>query len=603
MGHIEGLPVRKNWVKAIIQTEGVAHSPDIEIPCSGKILAYFEPDSIALTLSHGDFVLLNSRVFRVDSVKNPNAFDYRRYLHYQNIHYQTFARKDDWDLVEKDTSKTLSSAIIRLREKFIGILRQYLPSEQSFSVGSALILGYKDEISQDIRTAYADTGAMHVLAVSGLHVGIIYIIISFLLNRVNWYHPVWKWAKVILPILIIWGFAMLTGMSPSVKRAATMFSLFIIGTGLARQRNAYNTLAASAFIILIYNPYLITNVGFQLSYAAVFGILYFQPRIARLWLIKNDIGHYFWQLTSMSIAAQITTAPLSMYYFHQLPLSFLLSGVVVIPAAFLILSLGLILFLLESIQPGWGAPAGWALYHLIECVNWVIFKIQHLPWSVIKGIWLSGFVVILLYFLILKTAIAIELRNVRWFLSSLVVLTLISFNYSFSKYKAITKRKAVIYHVNRASAVDFFDGDMRISLTDKNIDESDLAFATQNNRWAEGYNRATTFFFEDTCDYVMDTWMYNKGFVQFYDKRFAFIRSPEDTLPTLPIKINYLVIQHNPKLKIESLPRHFDFDLLIFDASNKWWQIEKWTKECGQRSLPFYDISTKGAFVLDLNKQ
>lgn len=603
IGEVNGMPLKKKWVKLefIMNSTGTDYE-DLKA-CTGKVLAFIERDSLSETLAHGDQLVFQNPIFKLEPPKNPHSFDYQSFLNYKNIHFQTFIKSGHWRILKKNKSKTISSTALILKMEFLSILRKYLKSDNEFGVGSALILGHKDEISEDIQTAYAGTGATHVLAVSGLHVGIVYLIFQiFLLNRITWFHPIWKVAKVVIPLLGIWSFALLTGMPPSVKRAATMFSIFILGTALTRTKNAYNILAASAFCILFIDPYLIMNVGFQLSYCAVFSILYFQPRIAKQWLIKNKIGNYLWQLSAMSIAAQIGTAPLALFYFHQFPIYFLLSGLIVIPAAFIILNLGLTLFVLESINTEWGFIIGKPLNKLIEIVNQSIFYIQNLPGSIISGIWISGIIAILIYLFIGQLAIAIETKKFKWLVGSLCFLTFISLNHSFSKYQSTQNKKIVVYHINKGSAIDFFDGSELISLTNSEVDQKNLNYAVQNNQWSEGYSNLRTFHFEDSTNHILDRWMYKSDFIQFYDKKFAFIDHPKDTLSNSKIYTNYLIIRNNPKIKIASLKNHYNFGLLIFDASNSRWNIEKWIDESLFLNIPFYNIREKGAFVIDLNQ-
>ena len=277
-------------------------------------------------------------------------------------------------------------------------------------------------------------------------------------------------------------------------------------------------------------------------------------------------------------------------------------GLIVIPAAFLILCLGLLLFLFECIFSGFGLPFGWLLNHVINIINWLIFHIQNLPGSVIKGIWITGFIAFLFYVIIGKIAIAFEKKNFRWILGALSIFTLISLSYSYSRYQDFQTKKVVIYDINRASAIDFFDGYEMISMTNKDIDEKNLSFAVQNNRWAQGSPEIQNFHFEDTSTHILDRWMFQSGFIQFYDKKFRVIHQPSDTLYDSKIAIDYILLRNNPKIKIESLLRIHDFEKVIFDGSNSKWRIEKWEDECHILEIPFHNIPEKGAFILDLNE-
>ena len=602
IGKISSMPLKKKWIRVEFSAERIGGHYDSLKSCEGTVLVYLERDTLSESLGYGDLIGIQGNINEIEAPKNPHAFNYKHYLHFQNIHHQSFVKKSNWVLLEKKDGYNLFSIAINLRIQFLEILRNYLSTKNEFSVGSALILGYKDEISEETRTAYADTGAMHVLAVSGLHVGIIYLILQFfLLNRIHAKHSIWKAAKIVIPLLGIWAFALITGMPPSVKRAATMFSFFIIGQAFQRNRNPYNILAASAFWLLCINPFLLMQVGFQLSYFAVIGIVYFQPKLAQKWVIKNKIGNYFWQLVCVSIAAQLVTFPLGLYYFHQFPIYFWLSGLVVVPAAFLILLLGILLFLLEAIVPGSGAWVGIGLQYFIEGVNWVVFFIGKLPGSVVTGVWLSAFVVLLIYVIIGQTAIAIYTKKIRWAIGALSILTFISLNYSLSKFENYQNRKITIYNIYKHTAIDFFDGGYLYHLKNERLREQTLNFAVQNNRWASGVKKRQTFFLEDSIDFTSNT-LFGKGnFFQFYDKKLAIIGEPISGFPSTKLKVDYLLIQNNPKIDLQQLFEHFELDLLIFDASNAKWRVEKWKEVCTLMNVPFYDINEEGAWVLDLN--
>jgi len=228
--------------------------------CSGKVSLYFRNDTINQEINYGDLLVLKSSINLVKPVLNPEAFDFKKYLHYKNIHYQGFLKSNEWKKIGSDHGNPILDWAFKTRSYLIGILKKNIKSENEFAVASALILGYKNELSDDLKNAYASTGAMHVLAVSGLHAGLIWGIIAFILKWIRWRHPAWRWIKTGITILGLWMFALITGASPSVLRAATMFSFLLIGTALNRNTNIYNTLAASAFCLLLFNPYFILKI-------------------------------------------------------------------------------------------------------------------------------------------------------------------------------------------------------------------------------------------------------------------------------------------------------------------------------------------------------
>ena len=250
-----------------------------------------------------------------------------------------------------------------MRDKLLNILKENGLKNNELAVASALILGYKDDLGEELKHSYSSAGATHVLAVSGLHVGIIFLVLNFLLNILD-KNDRFKISKAILLICFLWAYATITGLSPSVVRAATMFSFVTIGKSFGKSSSIYNTLCASAFVLLVYNPYLIMEVGFQLSYLAVVGIVYFQSIIYKWIYVKNKFLKYIWMITSVSIAAQLTTFPLGLLYLHQSPTYLFASNLFVIPGAMLIIGLGILLFITSWI-PLISGGIGWLLAKFI----------------------------------------------------------------------------------------------------------------------------------------------------------------------------------------------------------------------------------------------
>lgn len=600
IGIVDEVPRSKERIKVLLKSQSIGNTSDSLSECIGKILCYIDKDSLSEQIAYGDRILIKGNIFEIESPKNPEAFNFKQYSSLKNIHYQTFLKVNDWKPIDINKGNYILSQALVLRTKFIQILKKHLPGENEFSVASALVLGYKDEISEEIRTAYVNTGAMHVLAVSGLHVGLIYFILNFFLKWGRWKSQVWKIGKVLILVSSIWAFAVLTGLSPSVQRAAAMFTFISIAKSFYRHTNIYNTLAASAFFLLIFNPFLIMNVGFQLSYLAVIGIVFFQPRIVKRWFIKNKIGNHLWQLTGVSISAQIMTLPISLFYFHQFPIYFWLSGLVVVPAAGLILGLGLLLFLLESTLPGISTLAGAALFEIIHLVNWIIFNIQHFPGSVIEGIWIGFIMAILLYLVIGKLMIALNTYSVRWVDSALGLVVVASISLAFSKIEIQKNRQIVIYSIYKNTGIDFIDGKKAFSLRNPEISEASLSFAAQNYRWSKGIKEIIPINFEQVKSKEEECFFMKDNFIQFYDKKMAVLEKHIKIHSSTKMIVDYLLIRNNPKISIEELTQSFQFHTIIFDASNSKWKVEKWKEYCKKRQIPFYDINEKGSLIIDL---
>ncbi len=580
-----------------IDKVGSKSSPFYET--SGNLLVYLNKDSLSENLEYGDKITVFGMPRRLTNSNNPNGFNFKDYQHYQNIHYQIFLKENDWRIRTQSGGNPLFKFAFKQRKKFLHILRKYLPDTESFSVGSALILGYKDEMDDEIRDAYAKTGAMHVLAVSGLHVGLIYLIIGFLFDKiVRLSSKKIKLLRGTVCLVSVWIFALLTGMSPSVMRASTMFSIIIIGNMTERFANIYNSLAASAFILLLINPLYIMSVGFQLSYLAVTGIVYFQPKIYSFYICENKITDFLWQLCSVSIAAQFATLPLSLYYFHQFPIYFWLSGLIVVPAAGFILGGGLLLFLLESIYAGLGMPIGFLLYWLIWLVNKGIFFLQNLPFSVIEGIWITGISALILYFSIALLVSAINTRRGRNLIYSAGLLFFVFALSAWQKSGLINNKQIIIYDLYKNTLIEYIDGKSAFIIKNDKLEKKTYDFSTKNNHYAHYVDKVLVFNI-DSLSYENEVLFFEKDFIKFYDKTMLLI----DEMPASNqqiIEVDFLVIRGNPRLDLDKLFEKFSFEKVIFDNSNSQYKVRDWTEYCDDNDINYHYTARDGAWILNL---
>lgn len=435
---------------------------------TAKGILYLQKDSSAFALNPGDHLLINTSLNRVKNAGNPYEFDYAGYLKTQHILYSSYLNSNSWLLIDDTTSKSLKLIALKWRSKLLAIYRDKGITNESYDILAALTLGSKTNLDPELKRAWADAGAMHVLAVSGLHVGIIYLVMNFLLGFISKMRG-GSWLKGFLLLVSLWMYALLTGMSPSVMRAACMFSFIIVGGILNRKGGIFNSLAASACFLLLFDPYLLFTVGFQFSYLAVAGIVFFQPRFDKMIYIDNIILRKFWQLTTVAISAQIATFPLAIYYFNQFPTYFLLSGYVVILMAGLLIYLSALLLIFANIE--WiSKPLAWILQHLVEGVNWLIVKIQELPGAVIRDCTFSGYQVTLFYLLLFSLIFILFLKRKKAVFTLLMVLVLFQLPGLISKFKGV-ETELVIFNAGRNSLVGFCDNNRAILLLDEKLDE------------------------------------------------------------------------------------------------------------------------------------
>jgi competence protein ComEC len=469
-------PVEKtNTVKCVVEVGNVNGTQTV-----GKGFVYIEKDDASMSLQYGDILQFSSSFSPIRPNGNPHEFDYARYLRIHNIHEQAYIKSNNW-VKSGEEGNYIVQKMIDLRAYFSSTLKQSGLSEKNFMVANALLLGQKEYLDKDVLRTYSSAGAMHVLAVSGLHVGIVMLILTFVFKPIKKIRK----GKLIFLLLVlggIWFYALITGMSPSVLRASVMFSFIIFGQELQRETTVYQSIMVSAFLLILLDPYIIFQVGFQLSYLAVLGIVFLQPKIVNLIYVENKILHKAWQISAVSIAAQIATFPLGIYYFHQFPNFFLVSNLLVIPLAFLILIVG-ISFLVIHLIPIISDLVFWVFDSLLTLLNLGVSWVEQLPYSIMWGLSIHWYEVFLLYLALLFGSIAFIYRKTYGLMIGLgitVILLVINLN---EKYMVESSNELFVYNVNGEIAIDIFYGSDNtfISSADLYQDEEKLLFHVKHN--------------------------------------------------------------------------------------------------------------------------
>lgn len=601
VGVVSDVPKYGKWTKIKLDIQTIKRTDTRDKKFDGTIEALIETDSAKKQLKYGDLLAIpTSNLKKIEAPKNPNSFNYKRYSYFQNIHYQCFIKKGNYKILKTDQGSYLATITNKLRFKFLSVLKKHIPKEEELAVSSALILGYKNDLNEKIRNAYAETGAMHVLAVSGLHVGIVYMILHFLLARIKSYKKSVQLIKLIISLFGIWFFVLLTGSAPSVIRAAIMFSILTIGKHLDRDSYIYNTIAASAFIILVIDPYQLFQVGFQLSYLAVLGIIFFFNKIRKFILIKNDYLNNIWEMTVVGIAAQITVTPISVFYFGKIPLYFWLTGFVVVFSAMIILTLGLLLFALEFTIPFLAYYIGIVLNEVVSILNQFIYLIQELPYGVIDNISIGTTFLVLIYLTLLSTIFWLRFENKIWLKVASCILFVSSIWYNVQQNKNYQAKEIIVYDAGRDNTIiDFVYNQKVISLVNSTVDKSKINFATTGNRNAYGVNDIKTINLDSTDYYKNGVFVWQKPFIQFYDKKLIIVDSKIKNIKDSKTEIDLVLMRKNAKIKIEELNQVIEFQQLIVDNSNTYWNSNKWKEDCKNQEITFND-SKNGAIVLSI---
>ena len=455
--------IREKSVRMEAEVIGILR-PDHQTATFGKIILTFENDSTVKSLELDDLLAISAKIKSHKKPANPGEFDYGEFLLNREIYRQAYVRKEEWKLVDRPSSHGIKSLFLIWREFFIEKFRGMIDGEEEFSVLAALILGKTEFIDQDMMQAYASAGAIHILAVSGLHVGLIYVVLAPLLRRL-FPGKSRKWVRFLIPASILWMYAGVTGFSPSVLRAALMFTAFIVAETWEQNSSSYNTIGISAFLLLCWQPEMTYELGFQLSYLAVLGIIMLQKKISDVVPIHPKWLQKIWQLTAVTLAAQITTFPLSMYYFHQFPVYFVFSNLIVIPISTVLLYAGLV-FILLCWMPYVSDVVANICSTITSCMNGIILWFDQLPFSTWRGFAPGILETLLLYALMWTVSSWLFWKNRRSLIFSCVLIMILAIVPLIKKEYQNDLTFCCVHSIRDHPCLSLIDGDIAYILTD-----------------------------------------------------------------------------------------------------------------------------------------
>jgi competence protein ComEC len=560
---------------------------------NGEILLYITEASNVL-VNKGDRVMLLVNPTFIEGPQNPDEFNYRRYLYFHGLYHRVMISDEDQLVVlQRNYRKWWIDPFERLRILLVSKLRQALKDDNSFAVGSALILGQKNYLSPEIRQAYSSSGAMHVLAVSGLHVGIIYVIIIWVVSFIRGFKGD-TFVRVMIVLMILWSYASITGLSASVLRACTMFSVVAISQIIGRKSGIYNSLSAAALLLLCFNPFMITEVGFQLSFAAVLGIVLMQSPLYNLLQINNKLLDKVWQITCVSLAAQLVTFPMGVLYFHQFPNYFILSNLIVIPAAFLVLVIGLAVLAVQFINPLFQL-LGELLNWLLLALNYAVVYVEQLPYSLSSGLFFSIFEVWMVYLIIAFLILFVLKKDVIALIviAGCTLLLLVSFTTRVADRRYY--RTIVVNNIKGSLSINFLDGERNILLGDSALINNDARqiFHLKNYWYRLGFSEAERIDIKDSSIVNLPGFYRKDGFVNFHGfKIYVASERQNQTEKFTPPDIDWLVL--SGKTRHEDYPG--TIGEIVVSSGYRYRRI------CCTDSLPqFIDVRKEGALLRIIN--
>jgi len=535
---VESPQEKQNSYKSIVEIDFLK-SGDSIFQTKEKVLVYFAKSERVKALNPGNQILINTIPQTVTNYGNPFEFDYKRYLKQKRIYRQIYLNEESWDTT---THNSLSPQIHAelLREQLLKIYHNQNLGSNETEILSALTLGYKRNLDPETKRIFSAAGAMHVLAVSGLHVGIIFLVFNFLFGFLK-KQKIGRAIFIIAGILLLWGYAFITGLSPSVLRAATMFSIVIVGSNLNRKASIYNSLAASAFFLLLLNPNNLFEVGFQLSYLAVFGIVFLQPKLEKLWPVKNKILNYFWGLVCVSLAAQIATFPLTAFYFNQFPTYFLLTNIIIIPAVILLIPMGISLLIFSQVALLSNVIA-FLVKWIIKGVYFVLQFIELLPHSTIN-VTLSHIALSLLIAFLFFAFLFISSKQTFHLKMALSVLLLFAISILATNLKQHFSRELIVFNTTNPTIL-LVTGRKSYVISKYKIEKDDFIYRDiQNFRRKKRLIEPTFIQINDSYE---DQFLVLKNGLLFFEGKTTLLNTNRITSDFIP---NYILVEKNFEIK------------------------------------------------------
>ncbi|WP_125723288.1 ComEC/Rec2 family competence protein [Flavobacterium ustbae] len=544
---------------------------------SGKVIINIQKDSSQNRLIIGNSIKIQTVLQPNKPSKNPNQFDYSRYLADKQIYAQIYCQKSQI-LVSKTIQKDIWYYCAKLHSRIISNLEKSKFNKDEMNVALALILGQQQEISADIIQDYQYSGVTHVLSVSGLHVGFIMLFITFILKPIPNTRK-GSFIKLASILISLTGFAIISGLSPSVLRSVVMFSFLAIGNHLRRNGNIYHTLLVSILLILLFEPYFLFDVGFQLSYLALFFILWLQPILKNIYKPKNKFVIYIWEALTVSFAAQIGTLPLCLYYFHQFPGLFFVTNIIILPLLSFIMIAGIIVMVIAVFT---NPPLFITIIFekSIYLLNLMIHAVASFDSFVIRDISFNIYHLWAFSFLIISIIIWIKKPSFHKLLFAFASIIIVQLSFIYTKIETEKEEELIVYSEKNNTLISERLG--------KNIVLFTRDTAIRKNKNINSY------LVGNSIDLSGIKKIKN---VLYFKKNKIFI---VDSTGIFSEKINpdILILTQTSRINLDRLLQNMHPKIVIADGSNSNSIQKYWKKSCRKNNIPFHSTKEKGYYRL-----
>lgn len=588
------LDEKEKTYKTIIEIIELIDSNNHSKNVYGNLLVYIQKDSIIHSLEIGDEVLFKLNYKTVDNPKNPGEFDYKDYLQHKSIFHQQYVPSNSIVVLTKHKTHFIKRVSDNIGKYVQSILKKYIPGKDNFALADGILLGHRADIDVELYNAFAYTGILHILSVSGLHVGIIYGMLVFLLSFIKDKNKKIKVAKFLFILIFIWLFAFVTGLSAACVRAAILFSLLNYGKLNKEHVSNLNLLAGAALLQILLDPNNIFDIGFQLSYLAMLGLFIFYKPIYAMYYHPNKIINWTWQLWSASIAAQIFTVPLSIYYFGNFPTYFLFANIFAIPLSAVILWISIALIPLSFI-PFIAKIIGTLDSLVISIFIQLTYCFSNLPFGKLANLYLSKLQLLILFTAILCLTFFIIKRNYKLLISCLSLFLLTIFMSYYYTIQQLSKDEMILYAVQKNFVLAVNKNNQQIIISKDTLSEKAFSFSIKNSHRSYRIDEYHCYLLSDSTNKLFFS---NNNLLVANNKSFYFL-THDNTRKTFKqkLKVDYLVLSDNCYLNIESVKHNFDYTNLIISSDNNNYHINIYKKLLDENGMKYIDLNDNAHII------
>ncbi len=553
------------------------------VPATSKVFIYVYKDAAALGLHKGDTILLPNKWVPLKNSGNPYEFDYARFCRHNNIFHQQFLAAKDISLYSVGSTKDIT-LVTKTHDWCIRQLALYIPDSAASGLIQAMLLG--DEVNMDphMLQAYADTGIVHIIAISGGNVGIFFLVISALLFWLS--HKKYHWIKYLIALPLVWFYVVMAGAPPSAIRAALMFSLLGIGYALQKEHNSLNQLFATAFVLLCVQPMWLYSVGFQLSFIAVLSLILFYYPIYKLVKPSNIILRNLWMAIAASLAAEILAAPLVIYYFHLFPLLFIIANMLAYIFMGIVLVLGMLVIVCSPL-PMLAKFLAMCTTGLVTIFNKVVYGMQHINPASFHFLVLNNAELMLLYITIGSLAFFIMKKKKSAIFISGIALIFLLCSFCCNEWIAVHQDRLVVYNISKINHIERITGKYHTLLNSDTLADSKKNYILKpaHTYWHAWKQKQPTL---------------NK-IIQIGKLKVLLLDGPVIAADGQHFPVDYVVVNYTNTIDPENIKNSFAPRDIILGSNHSRKETAKWIAAANNAGQPLFATANDGAFILNSN--